>query len=306
MLAISEDTSGRPFDFADFDYQDYSDGLILETFGAEIEYNTIDHDFYDMSSMDFPRCTSSGVPSCSSSPSSSERDYGFDRCEISSNYFDDFIESDSSIKLHSCQSKINKNRTPTKKRKTKGLVKKSKRDSRKKTNWSSDFNRVLTCLQCNWTDLNTEKQQETLELLIGTVSQRLGLREQLQLIRIISPNANVSPNDTEFFIDFELFDEEKFRSVCKFVKKHLKLLNDEEIICSSENGEYTKEKELKNSPSSCSGRKTQIEKKILAKTSKQIRKEKRSGLFKQEQVLCIKEDQSTILEDDDEELDVVG
>ena len=58
-------------------------------------------------------------------------------------------------------------------------------------------------------ELSTRKQQEVLEMLIGMVSQKLGLREQLQLIRLISPDADVSPTDKEFFIGIYGFHLQK-------------------------------------------------------------------------------------------------
>ena len=58
-------------------------------------------------------------------------------------------------------------------------------------------------------ELSTRKQQEVLEMLIGMVSQKLGLREQLQLIRLISPDADVSPTDKEFFIGIYRFHLQK-------------------------------------------------------------------------------------------------
>ena len=53
---------------------------------------------------------------------------------------------------------------------------------------------------CFRSDMSAEEKTEALEMLITTVSEQLGLREQLELIRLIHPNANVAPTDTEFFI----------------------------------------------------------------------------------------------------------
>lgn len=312
MLAFPEESFGRPFDSLDFDgFYDFGDeGLILEALGSEIEYETIDYDFCDIDSVQSSRCSSSGVPSCSSSPCSSERDYGCDRFTSQSSFID-FMESDSDLNLHSCTKKLKNKINSTEKRKRKHLEKRSRGSSKSRNTWKTDLDRVLTCIECSWSDLDTEKQQETLELLIETVSQKLGLREQLQLIQIISPNANVSPSDTEFFIDFELFDDEKFKGVCNFVKRHLKLLHDgNKYTSDDETLHQTSAKRNKESvPASptWNDKEKTLEKKVLAKTSKQIRKEKRSGLFKQEEVLLIKEGQDNIPEDEeDEELDVVG
>ena len=46
----------------------------------------------------------------------------------------------------------------------------------------------------------SSQQTAVLELVMDSVSQKLGLREQLDIINIINPNAQLSPTDTEFFI----------------------------------------------------------------------------------------------------------
>ena len=54
--------------------------------------------------------------------------------------------------------------------------------------------------------LSLKEKTETLEHLMETVSEKLGLREQLEIIKIINPNARLLPTDTEFFIgEFCLF-----------------------------------------------------------------------------------------------------
>lgn len=48
--------------------------------------------------------------------------------------------------------------------------------------------------------MSSNNQMESIEYLTKVVSTTLGLREQLDVIRIISPEATVSATDTEFFI----------------------------------------------------------------------------------------------------------
>jgi len=48
--------------------------------------------------------------------------------------------------------------------------------------------------------MSSDEQLQSIEYLTQVVSTTLGLREQLDIIRIISPDATVSSQDTEFFI----------------------------------------------------------------------------------------------------------
>ena len=48
--------------------------------------------------------------------------------------------------------------------------------------------------------MSIKEKTATLEHLMETVSEKLGLREQLEIIKIINPNARLLPTDTEFFI----------------------------------------------------------------------------------------------------------
>lgn len=45
-----------------------------------------------------------------------------------------------------------------------------------------------------------EEKLSVIEHLSRLISTQLGLREQLEVIRLINPTANVSPTDTEFVI----------------------------------------------------------------------------------------------------------
>ena len=48
--------------------------------------------------------------------------------------------------------------------------------------------------------MTRDERLETVEELSSTVTNDLGLREQLEVIRIINPLADTSSTDSEFFI----------------------------------------------------------------------------------------------------------
>jgi hypothetical protein len=61
-----------------------------------------------------------------------------------------------------------------------------------------NVNKLFLCLSRS--TMSSSDQMDSIEYLTKLVSTTLGLREQLDIIRIISPDANVSAADTEFFI----------------------------------------------------------------------------------------------------------
>ncbi|KXJ25018.1 Protein FAM199X-B [Exaiptasia diaphana] len=69
--------------------------------------------------------------------------------------------------------------------------------------------------------MNSEDQLQSIEYLTRVVSTTLGLREQLDIIRIISPDATVSSTDTEFFIDLDAFNDIKFQQLKLYVSEHV-------------------------------------------------------------------------------------
>ena len=48
--------------------------------------------------------------------------------------------------------------------------------------------------------MSNSEQVSVVEEISRIISEQLGLREQLEVIKIISPASNVSPTDTEFII----------------------------------------------------------------------------------------------------------
>ncbi|XP_078677556.1 protein FAM199X-B-like isoform X2 [Branchiostoma floridae x Branchiostoma belcheri] len=69
-----------------------------------------------------------------------------------------------------------------------------------------------------WTDMSDEEQISVVENLSHVISNSMGLREQLEVIRIISPDAKIHPTDSEFVIDLDEIDDAKLQQVRNFVK----------------------------------------------------------------------------------------
>lgn len=54
---------------------------------------------------------------------------------------------------------------------------------------------------------------EYIEYLSRKVSTEMGLREQLDIIKIIDPTAQISPTDNEFIIELNCLTDEKLKQV---------------------------------------------------------------------------------------------
>lgn len=61
-------------------------------------------------------------------------------------------------------------------------------------------NRKLTCSIYFRNKMSSDNQVEAVELLTRVASMTMGLREQMDIIKIINPEATVLPTDTEFEI----------------------------------------------------------------------------------------------------------
>lgn len=163
-------------------------------------------------------------------------------------------------------------------------------------------------LQFRWSDMSSEEKTEALEVLITRVSEQLGLREQLELIRMINPTANIAPTDTEFFIDLDLFDDEKYEMAKNFVEKKLRQ-QDQQTTKESTLTEAalamqrnSRRKALKRKRKQPCDLDVMIKRQVEAgKLNKQQRKEKRSGLFLNEQVISV----NGVTDPDADEIDIL-
>ncbi|XP_038630137.1 protein FAM199X [Scyliorhinus canicula] len=71
-----------------------------------------------------------------------------------------------------------------------------------------------------WSAMSNDEQVEYIEYLSRKVSTEMGLREQLDIIKIIDPNAQISPTDSEFIIELNCLTDEKLKQVRNYIKEH--------------------------------------------------------------------------------------
>lgn len=71
-----------------------------------------------------------------------------------------------------------------------------------------------------WSAMTNDEQVEYIEYLSRKVSTEMGLREQLDIIKIIDPSAQISPTDSEFIIELNCLTDEKLKQVRNYIKEH--------------------------------------------------------------------------------------
>lgn len=161
-----------------------------------------------------------------------------------------------------------------------------------------------------WSTLSGSQQTKLLETLMETVSHKLGLREQLDIINIINPSAQLSPSDTEFFIDFDLMDDHKYDLLNAYVEKELRKLDKtSNAIEQKRNKEKHAEQVAKERKQQRLNRRQQRSKEKqekLSKMCKQLRKERRSGLFSREQVVAVEQTPTSAeVNEEEDEIDIL-
>ncbi|XP_029463446.1 protein FAM199X isoform X2 [Rhinatrema bivittatum] len=71
-----------------------------------------------------------------------------------------------------------------------------------------------------WSAMTNDEQVEYIEYLSRKVSTEMGLREQLDIIKIIDPTAQISPTDSEFIIELNCLTDEKLKQVRNYIREH--------------------------------------------------------------------------------------
>ncbi|CAL9706410.1 unnamed protein product [Knipowitschia caucasica] len=71
-----------------------------------------------------------------------------------------------------------------------------------------------------WSAMSNDEQVEYIEYLSRKVSTEMGLREQLDIIKIIDPSAHISPTDSEFIIELNCLTDDKLKQVRSYIREH--------------------------------------------------------------------------------------
>jgi hypothetical protein len=154
-----------------------------------------------------------------------------------------------------------------------------------------------------WTKMEEDEKSQILECLTGIINDEMGLREQLEIIRILNPNPKLKPTDTQFIIDFKMIDDEKYKRIKEIIKIHGPLLNEKHISdnssdCSSANSCPLAKRELRIK------RAQQRLKLKQQKDKRQIVKESKCGLFSNTEVIKILK--TKVLPEDDIDIDILS
>ncbi|XP_068704725.1 protein FAM199X-like isoform X2 [Montipora foliosa] len=163
----------------------------------------------------------------------------------------------------------------------------------------------------SWKKMSSDDQVQAVEILTRVASVTMGLKEQMDIIRIINPQATVLPTDTEFEIDLDAFDDAKFRRIHSYSMDHLSryscpLCSDSQSETCRQNTNFSHRKHSKRKASGNLSmkkisRKSSKHKELLKRVHRQMMKEQRSGLFENEEVISLSsrnEEESNDLEVD--------
>lgn len=180
-----------------------------------------------------------------------------------------------------------------------------------------------------WAEMDLSEKIAVTEDLTQIVSSQMGLREQLDVIRLINPTASVTPTDKEFVIDLSCLTDVKLQLVRDYINKHKssarshgngtsqggacrhyrhksrKGSKGQQCRCvnDSDSGSVTS---LRQSPTTTTNRR-RAAKENRVRRQKEYRqglKERRSGLFRREEVLSLSV-ASDDKDEDEDDLDIV-
>ncbi|KAK2180732.1 hypothetical protein NP493_429g00004 [Ridgeia piscesae] len=147
-----------------------------------------------------------------------------------------------------------------------------------------------------------EEQLHVVEQLMTTIREKLDLREQLEVIRIIDPDITIV--DTELVVDLACLSEEKLRQVKEYV---LARVDSQSPISSAFSSSSSSSSNCDSASSTTSKKQTKKQRRQEQRESRQrqrkeyrqVMKERRSGLFRREQVLSLTSSLAKEVEDVD-------
>lgn len=168
----------------------------------------------------------------------------------------------------------------------------------------------ITCNNSKpWSRLTGKQQVAVIEDLTKIISNEMGLREQMEVIRIINPVASISSNDTEFVIDLDCLNDEKLQKLQDVVRQHKAMSTTATVGSCSSSSSGVSDCSVE-STSKSHRRQTKRQQKARQRENRQrqrkeyrqMLKERRSGLFQQEEVLSLT---STATAVEDEDIDIL-
>ncbi|XP_054708462.1 protein FAM199X-B-like [Uloborus diversus] len=99
--------------------------------------------------------------------------------------------------------------------------KKNHTKGKSRTNSSNQKNKSVEIILSTkpWSKMSSREQLQMLHNLSEIVTRHMGIREQIEVIKIIDPSAVISPDDTEFALDCTILNDVKLKKIRDFLKK---------------------------------------------------------------------------------------
>ncbi|RNA20212.1 hypothetical protein BpHYR1_019538 [Brachionus plicatilis] len=145
-----------------------------------------------------------------------------------------------------------------------------------------------------WNKMDDDERSKTVKALTRIINDEMGLREQLEIIRILNPDIKLKPTDTQFIIDLKMIDDEKFKRIKDVIKVYGISLTEKSVVESPDCPLAKRELRIK--------RAQQRLKLKQKKELRQVLKENKSGLFCKTQVIPLR----SVLPEEDTDIDILG
>jgi len=155
-----------------------------------------------------------------------------------------------------------------------------------------------------WNKMDDLERSKAVDCLTRIINDDMGLREQLEIIRILNPDAKLKPTDKQFVIDLKIIDDDKFKRIKDVIKAYGLFANEHQFNdnfsdCSANScpqSYHLAKRELRLK------RAQQRLKLKIKKEHRQIIKESKSGLFTNTEVIPL----SQVLPEEDIEVDILS
>ncbi|CAF0760906.1 unnamed protein product [Brachionus calyciflorus] len=145
-----------------------------------------------------------------------------------------------------------------------------------------------------WNKMDDDERSKTVKALTRIINDEMGLREQLEIIRILNPDTKLKPTDTQFIIDLKMIDDDKFKRIKDVIKIYGISFNEKPIVESPDCPLAKRELRIK--------RAQQRLKLKQKKDQRQVLKENKSGLFCKTEVVPLR----SVLPEEDIDIDILS
>ncbi|KAI0980774.1 hypothetical protein GJ496_010878 [Pomphorhynchus laevis] len=155
-----------------------------------------------------------------------------------------------------------------------------------------------------WSDMNNEEQMKIVENLTSIVNSQMDVFEQLEIIRILKPDAKLMKDSNQFTIELSMLDNHKFRHIRDLLRlQGIPLeMNQQGDRMSEQSGGSSIQNRCYTKQDIRLSRQKRFLKLRQRKDRLQQAREERSGLFEYNETLSLKSN----LSDEENDIDIIS